>query len=141
MNILLDTNIVSEFRKLPTGRADPAVAAWTERQRASLLCLSVVTLVELEIGVRGIARRDPAQADMLREWLDQKVLPSFADRNLSFGLDAARRCASLHVPDHRPEGVAMIAATALAHGMAVATRNVADFEGTGVRVVNPWMTN
>lgn len=85
-----------------------------------------------------IERRDRAQSVVLRAWLDSHVLPAFADRVLPIDTAVVRRCASLHVPDRQGERDALIAATALVHGMAVVTRNVADFAATGVALVNPW---
>jgi predicted nucleic acid-binding protein len=94
--------------------------------------------MELEQGVLMIERRDPAQGRVLRTWLESQVMPAFDDRVLPIDAAVARRCASLHVPRTRGERDALIAATALVHGMAVVTRNVADFEPTGVAVINPW---
>jgi len=85
-----------------------------------------------------VERRDPAQGAILRSWLDDHVLPAFADRVLPVDVVVAQRCASLHVPDPRSDRDALIAATAMVHGMTVVTRNVADFEPTGVRILNPW---
>lgn len=75
---------------------------------------------------------------MLREWLERNVLPSFRDHILPIDVAVAQRCAALHVPNRRPDRDAFIGATALVHGMTVATRNVADFTPMGVPVVNPW---
>jgi len=75
---------------------------------------------------------------MLRAWLEHKVLPEFSERTLPVDIAVAQRCARLHVPDRRGERDALNAATALVHGMTVVTRNVADFESTGVALVNPW---
>jgi len=135
---LLDTNVVSELRKAKAGKADPAVAAWAATVPAASLFLSVVTVQELEIGVLLVERRDAPQGRVLRAWLEDYVLPAFADRILPVDVAVARRSATLHVPDPRPVRDALIAATALVHGLSVATRNIADFELTGVPVVNPW---
>lgn len=102
------------------------------------LFLSAMTIIELEIGVLRIERRDPSQGANLRRWLDDHVLPAFAGRILAVDTAVAQRCASLHVPDPRPDRDALIAATALVHGLTVVTRNVGDFEPTGVRTLNPW---
>ena len=135
---LLDTNVVSELRKIRLGKADPHVAAWADSVEATDLYLSVITLQELEIGVLLAERRDPAQGAVLRAWLDAHVLPAFNGRILSIDTAVAQRSAQLHVPDPRPVRDGLIAATALVHGMTVVTRNVADFELTGVVVLNPW---
>jgi toxin FitB len=135
---LLDTNVVSELRKVRVGKADAQVASWADSMDAADLYLSVMTLQELEIGVLLVERRDPAQGKLLRVWFDSHVLPAFAGRILPVSEAVARRSAQLHVPDPRPLRDALIAATALVHRMTVVTRNVADFAAAGVSVINPW---
>ena len=137
--VILDTNVVSELRKVRAGKADPNVAAWAASVDATTLYLSAITLMEIELGVTVAEHRDEAQGSMLRIWLESHVLPEFADRVLPVDTAVALRCARLHVPDRRSERDALIAATALVHGMGVATRNVADFEPTGVALINPWL--
>jgi toxin FitB len=134
---LLDTNVVSELRK--GGRADPNVIRWADGVEADLLHISVITLMELEIGVLQIERQDPAQGTILRAWLDTRVLPAFDGRILPVDVDIARRCARILVPDRWGERDALIAATALAGGMTVVTRNVGDFLPMGVPLHNPWV--
>ena len=136
--ILLDTNVVSELRKLGDGKADPRVAAWIARADATSFYLSALTLMELEIGILRLERRDAVQGARLRAWMERQVLPEFGDRTLPIDAKIALRCARLHVPDPRSERNALIAATALVHGMTVATRNMADYEATGAPLVNPW---
>ena len=138
MNYLLDTNVVSELRKIGDGKADARVAAWVDTEDAESFFISAITILELERGVLGIQRRDAAQGARLRAWLDNHVRPEFAGRILPIDDQIAMRCAHLHIPDRRNEVDALIAAAALVHGLTVATRNVRDFEGTGVVVVNPW---
>jgi toxin FitB len=135
---LLDTNVVSELRKIRLGRADRHVARWADSQDAADLYISVITLQELEIGVLLAERRDTAQGAVLRVWLNEHVLPAFSGRILIVDEAVARQSARLHVPDPRPVRDGLIAATALVHGMTVVTRNVADFEPTGVAVLDPW---
>lgn len=136
---LLDTNVISELR---VGKRSPSssVRRWAAGVPVHQLYLSVVTLLELEMGVLLMERRDPRQGEVLRVWL-RGVLDEFSSRILDFGTQTAVLCAALHVPDPRPERDAMVAATALVHGMAVVTRNVGDFAGTGVRVIDPWMAS
>ncbi len=138
MSFLLDTNVVSELRKAKTGKADPGVTAWASAVTTGSLYLSAITLLELETGVLQIERRDPAQGLVIRSWLDGQVLPAFAGRILAVDASIALRCARLHVPDRLAERDALIAATALVHGMTVVTRNVSDFETSGVDLLNPW---
>lgn len=135
---LLDTNDVSELRKLTAGRADPAVVAWNAQALQVASFLSVISLLELEIGVGRVERRDAAHGAVLRRWLDKHVIPGFEDRILPVDAPVSRRCAALHVPDRRPEYDALIAATAAVHGLTVVTRNVADFAAMGVPLLNPW---
>lgn len=136
---VIDTNVLSELRKVRFGKADANVAAWAESVDAAELFISAITIMELELGVLSIERKDPAQGAMLRVWLEQHVIPEFSGRTLSVDTAVAQRCARLHVPDKRGERDALIAATALVHGMTVVTRNVADFKSTGVTVINPWL--
>jgi predicted nucleic acid-binding protein len=100
--------------------------------------LSAVTILELDIGALGLERRDASQAGLIRRWIDDRVLTAFTDRILGVDTAVARRCAALHVPDPRPYRDSLIAATALVHGLTVATRNRADFEPMAVPVLNPW---
>lgn len=135
---LLDTNVVSELRKIRAGKADKSVASWADSVDAADLYLSAITVQELEIGVLLAERRDPAQGAVFRAWLNQHVLPVFANRILAVDTAVALRGARLHVPDLRPVRDGLIAATALVHGMTVVTRNVTDFEPAGVQTFNPW---
>jgi len=133
---LLDTNVLSELRR--RDRIDPRVAAWADAVEQDALYLSVVTILEVELGILAVERRDPAQAALLRRWLEDRVLPAFDARILPIDTAVARACARLHVPDRRAERDAMIGATALTHRMTVVTRNVGDFEPMRVGVMNPW---
>lgn len=135
---LLDTNVISELRKAKSGKADKSVVAWANNVSATRLFLLVITILEIEIGVFWVERRDPSQGAALRSCLNAHVLPAFTDRILSFDTVVAQRCAKLHVPDRRSDRDAIIAATALVHGMTIVTRNVDDFEPTGVEILNPW---
>lgn len=135
---VLDTNVVAELRKAKAGKADKNVTAWASSVAPASLFLSSITVLEMELGILLIERRDPTQGSVLRAWMEGHVLPAFADRILAVDTTVARRCAQLHVPDPKSERDAFIAATALVHGMTVVTRNVDDFTSTGVSTLNPW---
>lgn len=135
---LLDTNVVSELRKARSKTADPRVLRWARSVSEPMLFLSAISVLELERGVLLVERRDPAQGRKLRAWLDRHVIPFFEGRVLSIDAPVARVCARLHVPDPLPDRDALIAATALVHGMTVVTRNVRDFRPSGVPVLDPW---
>jgi predicted nucleic acid-binding protein len=141
MMFVLDTNVVSELRKVRLGKANMNVTAWAESVDAADLFVSAITIMELEFGVLSIERKDATQGAMLRSWLEQQVLPEFARRTLPVDTAVAQRCARLHVPDKRSERDALIAATALVHGMTVVTRNTADFVPTGVSLIDPWQVS
>jgi hypothetical protein len=133
---ILDTNVVSELRKAK--KADQNVTKWAQPLPSATLYISVISLLELEIGLLLMERRDKEQGAILRAWVNRHVLPTFSGRILAIDTTVAQRCAALHVPNPRSDRDALIAATALVHGLTVATRNVADFEGMGVDVLNPW---
>lgn len=138
MMYVLDTNVVSELRKVHMGKADKNVAKWAQSVDAAELYVSAITIMELELGVLLLERKDASQGAILRHWLEHQVLPEFAERTLPMDAAVAQRCAGLHVPNKRGERDAIIAATALIHGMTVVTRNTADFKPMGVALIDPW---
>lgn len=133
---VLDTNVISELRR--PEKANARVLAWASSQPLSGSFISSITILEIELGTRLVERRDQDQAAVLRAWIDHQLLPRFEGRVLPVDTAVAQVCAGLHVPDPRPDRDALIAATALAHGMAVVTRNASDFEPMGVPVIDPW---
>jgi predicted nucleic acid-binding protein len=135
---LLDTNVISELRR--ANRADPNVFGWANRQVQTEFFISVISILEIEIGALQRARSDDAQGRMLRRWIYEAVLVKFDGRILPIDTAAALRCASLHVPDRKPERDALIAATALVHGLTLVTRNTRDFASSGAKLFNPWTT-
>lgn len=135
---LLDTNVLSELRKRRSGKINPAVEAWASSVDQADMYLSIITIMEVELGIALLERRDARQAGVLRLWLHEKVMPAFSGRILPIDTTIALRCARLHVPDTKSERDAWIAATGLAHDLTVVTRNLADFAGTGVTLLDPW---
>lgn len=135
---LLDTNVISELRKLRAGRADRSVAAWADGADSSKQFLSVVTLLEIEMGALSMERKDARRGALLRSWIDHRVMPEFDGRILPVDVQIVQRCAQLHVPNPCSYRDSLIAATALVHRMTLVTRNVDDFARTGVLLLNPW---
>jgi hypothetical protein len=135
---LLDTNVISELRKAGSSRMDRNVRSWAKSVSASTLYLSAISILELEIGILLLERRDRSQGAVLQAWMDEHVLATFHGRILAVDTPVALKCATLHVPTPRSDRDAMIAATAMVHGMKVVTRNVSHFASTGVGVVDPW---
>ena len=133
---VLDTNVISELRQ-GKPKQSAQVRAWAAGQPARQLFLSAISMLELEKGVMALERRTPPQGAALRVWLTG-VRATFAGRILPFTDNTATLCAAMHVLNPRSDRDAMIAATALEHGMTVVTRNVVDFAGTGVRIINPF---
>jgi toxin FitB len=136
---LLDTNVISELRKVRGNKAHPNVANWSASTKLNTLFISVITLQELEIGTLLVERKDPAQGIILRRWLDDYVHSVFVQRTLDVTTTIAVASAKFYIPNPSPTRDALIAATAIVHGMTVVTRNVADFELTGVKMLNPWL--
>jgi toxin FitB len=133
---VLDTDVVSHLRR--PDKADPHVVAWASSTQVTLHYISCITVFELERGILSMERKDAAQGAILRAWMDRQILVQFSGRILPVDAAVAQRCAKLHVPEPKPERDALIAATAMVHGMTVVTRNTEDFKLTGVEVLNPW---
>ena len=139
MIYLLDTNVVSELRKLDAGRCEPTVAEWAAGVGAKEQWLSAVSIRELQSGALRAGRRDLVQGRRLARWVDE-VQRRFVQRILPVDAAVARQAAALHVPDPAPESDAYIGACALVHSLVVVTRNTADFERfSGLRLLNPWL--
>lgn len=135
---LLDTNVVSELRKAKSGKANHGVVTWADEVPSSSLYISVISILELEMGILSVQRKDEPQGAILREWMDNHVLPAFEDRILPIDTLVAQQCARLHVPDPKSDRDALISATGIVHSMIIVTRNITDFEVTGVALIDPW---
>lgn len=135
---LLDTNVVSELRKVGSGKANKAVARWSSELNAGDLYLSVISLHEIEIGVLQKERRDKAQGSVLRRWMTERLLPAFRGRILPVTQDIALTASAWHVPVTRSFQDSLIAATAAVHNLTVATRNVQDFRPFDCRIHDPF---
>jgi len=136
MKYLLDTNVLSELRRRD---GSPRVRAWIDDHPDDACAISVISITEIESGLLGVADRDPPFAVRLRDGLERDILEAFEGRTLPVDLAAARHAARLRAPSEAARYDALIAGTALAHGLAVVTRNVRDFAGTGARVIAPWV--
>lgn len=137
---LLDTNVLSELRKAGSDRAEPNVISWAEDKSTTSLFISAITILEIQMGILQIERKDPRQAAIYKTWLNSHVLKAFSDRVLSFDTNSALKCAQLHVPNPKSERDAMIASTSIVHGLTLVTRNEKDFKHIDVDVINPWLT-
>jgi toxin FitB len=135
---LLDTNVISESRKLGTPRVDPRAARWLAEVDAETSFISAMTIFELERGVRQIERRDTKQGFVLRRWLNDQIMTTYEHRTLPLSRAVALICADLHIPDPKSERDAWIAATSIDAGLILVTRNVADFDNMGVTQINPF---
>jgi predicted nucleic acid-binding protein len=136
MLFLLDTNVISAARR--PERQEPAFQHFMREFDVEDAFLSSVTIMEIRFGIQREQRKDPDFASDLEKWLKEIVLTNFASRIIPFGLDIAIRAGALPTTDRRPTADAMIAATAMEHGLQVVTRNVAHFEPLGVACVDPW---
>lgn len=136
MTFLLDTNVVSEIRKKTP---DPAVSAWFESVSADELFVSVLVVGEIRQGIERLMRRDPAQAEIFEQWLS-RLIEFYDDRIVPITSDVAEMWGRLNVPDPVPVVDGLMAATALVHGWTLVTHNVTDVAATGVRLLDPFVT-
>jgi predicted nucleic acid-binding protein len=131
---LLDTELVWELRGAKAGRGDPGLASWAGAQARTGLFISALTLAELAAAAGQVERTDKAAAAAIRRWIDNKVAAAFDGRVLPVDAAVARRAATLGYADMRD---GLIAATALEHGLVLATHNVAAFRAGKVKTFNP----
>jgi predicted nucleic acid-binding protein len=135
VKFLIDTNVIAEVRK--GRRADANVRAWIEGLGPDDIMLSVLTIGEIRKGIESVRRRDRLAARSLERWL-QRLVRDHSDRILQIDQAVAEEWGRLNVPDPIPVVDGLLAATALVHGLTLATRNVKDVARTGVPVKNPF---
>ena len=135
MSYLVDTNVISELRRK---RPDPNVADWFTKRSASSLFLSVLTLGDIRKGIEK--HTDPERRLLLVDWLEHDLPAYFGERILPIDGAIADRWGRVQVEAGRPLPVidSLLAATAHRHGLKMVTRNVDDFVGLSVDVINPW---
>lgn len=136
---LLDTNVLSEIRKIQSHHTPPEFLAWFNAINLNDCYLSVITLLEIEQGILRVRHRgDEVKFMRLQQWLNNTVIPTFDQRILPIDRHTARICARLHVPDQRPYNDALIAATAVRHDLTLVTCNVRDFAELNAPLLNPF---
>lgn len=134
MSFLLDTNVLSEVRK---PRPHPSVAAWFARVRAEDLFLSVLVVGEIQQGVARLRSRDPARAATYETWL-RRLRQEYSDRLLPVTEAVALEWGAFDAGQPLPAVDGLLAATAKVHDLTLVTRNVADFERTGIALFDPF---
>ncbi len=134
MNFLLDTNVVSEGRKL---RADPHVKEWMDSVPSSSLFVSALVIGELRYGVEPLHRRERRQGVALEGWL-QEFIREFIDRILPVTVEIAAEWGRMNVPDRLPAVAGLLAATAKIHRMTLVTRDTGRLDRYGVAIINPF---
>jgi predicted nucleic acid-binding protein len=136
MMLLVDTNVLSQMRR--PHLAPEAFRTWMLGVSVDTIWLSVMTLLELEVGTASAYRKDRAHGDALRRWIDVQILPNFAERLLPVDRSVVVRCATLTFDPTTRYADTLIAATALVHDLTVVTRNIRHFEPAGVRILDPF---
>lgn len=138
MNLLLDTNIISELRRRRLG--NESLCEWRDSIDGVPKFISAITIREIGFGAWQASRRRAPHAPTLRRWIDDWVLVEFDNAVLPVDVTVAQQCAHLQTVRTFPHNDALIAATALVYDLTLVTRNVWDFQHSGVRLLNPWDT-
>jgi len=135
VSFLLDTDVLSELRR--GLQADRNVLAWDQAVDETERFTSILVIAELMKGAQLRSRRDVGGGAVLEQWIE-RIVAEFADRILTVDIAVSSIWARLMAQRSRPPIDMLIAATAIAHGYHLVTRNVTDFDGTGVQLINPW---
>ena len=138
MKLFLDTNIISELRLVPKQKANATFTKWALKIKQDNCWTSSIVLMELERGIFRIERKDPKQGQELRYWFENFVKNFFENRILNIDQKTAAICASLHIPNMRPENDAWIAASCIQHNLVLVSRNVSDFQNLNLQIINPF---
>jgi predicted nucleic acid-binding protein len=136
---LLDNNVISEMRKIKTGKANQGVINWAKDKPLTELYTCEIVIMELLRWIVLKQRKDPVQAKHLQAWYDNFVMPNFEGRILTIDRKVSLICAEFHVPNPRPENDCWIASIAKAHDFTLVTRNLGDFEGLPIKIINPFI--
>lgn len=135
---LLDTNVISEIRKIHHNKADSGVTKWFYGCQFSDLFLNDIILLEMQKGYLLKNRKDAQQGQILKLWIEY-VTNNFAGRILPISQEICLKCAELHIPNPRPQFDSLIASTALVHNLILVTDNTKDFQGIdGLKIHNPF---
>ncbi len=138
MRYLVDTNVISEFRKINSGKANKKVVNFFKHASPSDIYMSIITFYEFEKGIKQMELRDRKQGALLCDWLENHVIKYWGDNILPIDINVARVCADLHVPDPKNVSDSFIVATAIVHSLPLVTRNVRGFQSIDVTLINPF---